>query len=246
VQDLVVFMRTWQLAPRAVLDESPLAGNPSRGQATYAQQCQDCHGNQGAGGKYEELANAEFLAEASNGFLRYTIEQGRDGTPMPEFHTLIDGTATDDLVSLLRSWQKAVSTVDAGVVPPFLGQVVLYPDGAEPVGFLAYPAYTPADVIHAALVAQERFGIVDARAPTDYAVEHIAGAVSVPFYAPEPFEPDLPTDAWLVCYCACPHAESSALAQKLLGAGFTKVAVLDEGFPVWKARGYPTRTGPSP
>ena len=88
--------------------------------------------------------------------------------------------------------------------------------------------------------------VLDARAPSDYLNEHIAGAVSVPFYDPEPYMDRLPKDAWLVCYCACPHAESGALAQKLVAKGFTKVTVLDEGLCVWKARNYPTRRGVDP
>jgi len=87
---------------------------------------------------------------------------------------------------------------------------------------------------------------LDARAPSDYAGEHIAGAVSVPFYDPAPYFAGLPKDAWLVCYCACPHAESGKLAGQLLAHGFTKVAVLDEGLRFWKANNYGTRSGPLP
>src|SRR5207248_8197490 len=100
--------------------------------------------------------------------------------------------------------------------PPSLGTVVLNPSGPEPSTFATFPAYTPADAIRAELDKGARFGILDARAPSDYVAEHITGAVSVPFYAPEPLIPQLPKSAWLVCYCACPHAESGALAQKLL------------------------------
>lgn len=56
----------------------------------------------------------------------------------------------------------------------------------------------------------------------------------------------LPKDKWLVCYCGCPHAESGRLADELLASGFTKVTILDEGFFVWRDRGYPVRSGPSP
>ncbi|HEX3594403.1 MAG TPA: rhodanese-like domain-containing protein, partial [Polyangiaceae bacterium] len=75
---------------------------------------------------------------------------------------------------------------------------------------------------------------------------HIKGAVSVPFYDPTPYVDKLPRDAWLVCYCACPHAESGQLAQKLVAKGFTKVTVLDEGLGVWRSKGYPTTTGRDP
>ena len=88
--------------------------------------------------------------------------------------------------------------------------------------------------------------LLDARAPSDYMNEHIEGAVSVPFYDPDPYFSALPRDAWLVCYCACPHAESGQLAQKLLAAGFTKVTVLDEGLGVWRARKYGTHRGDQP
>ena len=53
-------------------------------------------------------------------------------------------------------------------------------------------------------------------------------------------------DAWLVCYCGCPHAESGQLAQKLAGKGFSKVTVLDEGLGFWKNRKFETRSGQQP
>jgi cytochrome c oxidase cbb3-type subunit 3/ubiquinol-cytochrome c reductase cytochrome c subunit len=70
--------------------------------------------------------------------------------------------------------------------------------------------------------------------------------VSVPFYDPTPYLKALPKDTWLVSYCGCPHAESMALAGKLVAAGFRKVTVLDEGLGVWKARKYPLRQGKTP
>jgi rhodanese-related sulfurtransferase len=70
--------------------------------------------------------------------------------------------------------------------------------------------------------------------------------VSVPFYDPGPYFDKLPKDAWLVCYCACPHAESGQLASKLVQKGFPKVTVLDEGLGVWKSRGFGTSTGLEP
>jgi rhodanese-related sulfurtransferase len=77
-------------------------------------------------------------------------------------------------------------------------------------------------------------------------MSHIAGAVSVPFYDPSPYLEALPKTSWLVCYCECPHAESGALAQQLLDAGFAKVTVLDEGFRAWIAANHPTHAGQAP
>jgi cytochrome c oxidase cbb3-type subunit 3/ubiquinol-cytochrome c reductase cytochrome c subunit len=105
---------------------------------------------------------------------------------------------------------------------------------------------TSVDVVKAELDRGARLGLLDARAPSDYVTGHIAGAVSVPFYDPDPYFASLPKDAWLVCYCACPHAESGQLASKLAKNGFTEVTVLDEGFNVWRTRNYPTRAGAAP
>ena len=88
--------------------------------------------------------------------------------------------------------------------------------------------------------------ILDARAPSDYMNQHIAGAVSVPFYDPSPYLDKLPRNSWLVCYCACPHAESGSLASKLVQAGFKKVTVLDEGLGAWTAKHYPVKNGQDP
>jgi cytochrome c oxidase cbb3-type subunit 3/ubiquinol-cytochrome c reductase cytochrome c subunit len=109
-----------------------------------------------------------------------------------------------------------------------------------------FPGTTPAEVIKGQLDRKAKMALLDARAPSDYVSEHIAGAVSVPFYDPEPYLALLPKDTWLVAYCACPHAESSSLAQKLVAKGFTKVTVLDEGLGFWRAKGYGTHTGAEP
>jgi cytochrome c oxidase cbb3-type subunit 3/ubiquinol-cytochrome c reductase cytochrome c subunit len=98
---------------------------------------------------------------------------------------------------------------------------------------------TPLDVIARELKAGKRMAFLDARAPSDYLREHIKGAASVPYYDPSPYLDKLPKDSWLVAYCACPHAESQTLAQKLMDAGFKKVTVLDEGIGSWKAKGHP-------
>jgi cytochrome c oxidase cbb3-type subunit 3/ubiquinol-cytochrome c reductase cytochrome c subunit len=127
-----------------------------------------------------------------------------------------------------------------------LGKVPLHPQGADPKGFHVYPKMTPVDTVAAQYARKARMVILDARAPTDYAQQHIAGAVSVPFYDPSPYLDALPKDAWLVCYCGCPHAASGQLARKLLDAGFTKVTVLDERLGDWQQKGHPVRSGESP
>jgi cytochrome c oxidase cbb3-type subunit 3 len=250
VDALVALLRSWDHGPRARLDERPLRGNPARGEEVYAEECARCHGERGVGGLNVQIGNPQFLADASNGFLRYAISKGRSGTSMTGFEDSLGSDRIEDVVALLRSFQREARAGSASAAAPrpspAPGPVVLNPKGRPPVGFTAYPQMTSVETVKRELDAGARFALLDARAPSDYASEHIAGAVSVPFYDPAPFVARLPKHTWLVCYCACPHAESGTLAGKLVAAGFDKVTVLDEGLGVWKARGYPIRRGDRP
>jgi cytochrome c oxidase cbb3-type subunit 3 len=250
VDAVIAFIRTWDRGARAVLDERPAAGDVARGAEAYARECVRCHGDHGTAGPNVHVGGAEFLSAASNGYLRYAIRRGRPGTAMPSFDKALGDPGIEDVVALLRSWQAGLAPAPPSAparIPPLpLGPVPIHPRGPEPIGFAAKGAPTPIEVIKAQLDRGARMALLDARAPSDYVNEHIAGAVSVPFYEPQPYFAALPKDAWLVCYCACPHAESFQLAQKLLAKGFTKVTVLDEGLPVWRSRKYPTHSGMDP
>jgi cytochrome c oxidase cbb3-type subunit 3/ubiquinol-cytochrome c reductase cytochrome c subunit len=247
---LVAFLRTWQRRPSTVLDERPLNGDSARGAPVFARECAACHGPHGVEGPEVHVGSYGLLDVASNGFLREAIGAGRAGTPMRAFGDVLGDGGIDDAIAVLRRVAPAALVRNpwpAGQMPPIpLGPVPLNPRGPEPQGFQVQPATTPVDRVKAQLDRGARMAILDARAPSDYADGHIAGAVSVPFYDPTPYLSSLPANAWLVCYCACPHAESGELAAKLVASHFAKVTVLDEGLWVWKARGYPVRSGIDP
>jgi cytochrome c oxidase cbb3-type subunit 3 len=248
VEDLIKFLRTWSKGPRVTLDEQPGSGDMARGSNTYARECFRCHGAMGVGGPNIHIGNAQLMQTASNGYVRYAIRKGRAGTLMPSFSPKLSDAEIEDLVALLRSWASPPPPTPPVVpAPPIpLGPVPLNPKGSEPVGFKPYPATTPMDIIHAQLERGARMVLLDARAQSDYMNQHIAGAVSVPFFDPSPYLAQLPKNSWLVCYCACPHAESGQLAAKLQQAGFKKVTVLDEGLGAWSMKKYATSTGEKP
>jgi cytochrome c oxidase cbb3-type subunit 3/ubiquinol-cytochrome c reductase cytochrome c subunit len=252
VEATIAYMRTWQKDAALQLDERPATGQVQRGAPIYARECATCHGTQGTGGKYVGIGGSQLLANATNGFLRNAILRGRPGTAMPAFENRLDDVGVEDLIALLREWQKmgppatAQRAAPARPPPIPLGPVPLNPKGPEPEGFNKQPLTTKADVIHKELARGARMALLDARAPSDYTNEHIVGAVSVPFYDPDQYFAGLPKDAWLVCYCACPHAESGQLAAKLVAHGFTKVTVLDEGLGYWRGHAYGTHNGIDP
>ncbi|HSO32575.1 MAG TPA: c-type cytochrome [Labilithrix sp.] len=244
LQGLAAFVRSWQTTPTIALATAPIAGDVSRAAPVYAARCASCHGATGTEGPNVRLANAEFLALASDEFLRHAIVHGRPGTAMKPFEAELKVEEIGDVVALLRSWARPIATGDAPI-PGSLGPVVLNANGPEP-SFVVGNRFTQADTIHAELARGAAMGFLDARAPSDYVAGHITGANDVPFYEAADHLFALPKDKWLVSYCACPHAESGRLADTLLANGFTKVTILDEGFFVWRDRGYPVTTGPNP
>jgi cytochrome c oxidase cbb3-type subunit 3 len=249
IDEVIKFLRTsWSKGPRPALDERAVTGDLTRGENAFARECFRCHGVKGVGGPNLHIGNPQLLQTATNGFLRYAIKNGRPGTLMPSFATTLGDAGIEDVTALLRSWASPPPPPPAPApAPPIpLGPVPLNPRGPEPVGFKVQPGTTPADIIHAELQRGARMVLLDARTPSDYMNEHIAGAVSVPFYDPNEYFAKLPKNSWLVCYCACPHAESGTLASKLVAAGFKKVTVLDEGLGVWRSRKYATKTGEKP
>lgn len=244
VDAVVAFVRGWAHEPAIDVSRVVVTGDPQRGAPVYAERCESCHGPKGEGGPYLHVANAELLASASDGFLQHAIQNGRPGTQMRAYTSELPAQSVDDVVALLRSWAKPVPPGDVPY-PGTVGPVVQNPTGPDP-GFVVGKRYTPGDVVKAALDRGASMAFVDARPPSDYVASHIAGATNVPFYEVALYRDALPKDFWIIAYCGCPHAESGIVADDLLGHGFTKVTVLDEGFFVWRDRGYPVRSGAAP
>jgi rhodanese-related sulfurtransferase len=166
---------------------------------------------------------------------------------MPSYRETLGEKGIEDVVSYLWSLPRVVDALAATRPPPIpLGPVPLNPKGPEPRGFQGYPKLTSVAVVSEQLARKARMVVADARVPSDYERGHIAGAVSIPFYEPEPYFAKLPKSTWIVCYCGCPHAESGSLAQKLTLAGFTKVTVMDEGLWEWQNKGHPMHEGRAP
>jgi rhodanese-related sulfurtransferase len=89
---------------------------------------------------------------------------------------------------------------------------------------------------------------VDARETSEYAEGHIAGARSVPFddavRNPALIQPFKRAGKPLILYCSGGDCElSKDLAKNMLAEGIRKVLVFTDGYPAWKAAGYPVEAG---
>lgn len=98
-----------------ILSPSRLGSQAARGQALYARHCSACHGADGQGrvrGNAAALNNPDFLAWASDEFLRTTIARGRRETEMRGWAQEAGGPVKPaeirDLVAFMRTWQGEV------------------------------------------------------------------------------------------------------------------------------------------
>jgi len=85
---------------------------------------------------------------------------------------------------------------------------------------------------------------VDARSQEQFEGGHIKGAISLPVWdiesEIEAFIAQYPENQPFVIYCSGRECEDShTLAQHLLDVGYSAIRVYIDGFPAWKAEGFP-------
>jgi rhodanese-related sulfurtransferase len=85
--------------------------------------------------------------------------------------------------------------------------------------------------------------ILDARPASEYAAGHIAGAISVPIDELQRRLKQLPRRKEYVAYCRGPYCVYADRAVELLHASGRRAKRLIEGFPEWRAAGFPVETG---
>ena len=222
-------------------------GDAKRGKAVYGQHCATCHGANGEGGTGTALGNAAMLALTPDSFLRHAIVQGRQGTPMPAFGSVLSGTQIDDVTAFLRSrstgWTAGRKPLRT---PPAPGDYVINTKGSAPeFGTLKDDRYVSAAVLDRELKAKPRMVLLDTRVTSMWQMAHIEGAVPVPYYSREEALAALPRDGtWIVAYCECPRAAADSVVKRLREeGGFTHTAVLWEGIQGWVSLGYPVVAG---
>jgi cytochrome c oxidase cbb3-type subunit 3 len=233
------------------------AGDPRRGGPLYVKHCLKCHGNPRTRGEAIHLANAVFLEQAKDPFIRYAIVKGRPGTPMEAFAGKLGDRDIDDIVSFVRDFKRELEA-DRGRLPPPTGKepLVINPDGKPPKFSLRSdrcpkdqpnctrdPRFVSVAQVNDALAQKRRLVIIDARPTSEWMTVHIAGAVSIPHHALDRLD-EIPNDVWAIAYCACPHHLSGVVVDELRKRGHARAAVLDEGILEWHRRGYPIVAAP--
>ena len=92
------------------------------------------------------------------------------------------------------------------------------------------------------LLADEAVTVIDVRPEVEYVQGHIPTALSTPVGELKRRLSELPPDTEVVAYCRGPYCIYSDEAVRLLQEKGFRARRLGEGFPEWRAAGYPVET----
>ncbi len=224
------------------LSLDPIEGDIINGATIFKQKCAECHGEKAEGITAPALANPAYLAFATDAYIKYAIENGREETKMISFKRQLSGDQIDDLTAYIRSltsgWSPEPKELSAYPEPK---DYVSNPQGEKPSFILKQGRYVPMEQVAKALKEKNKFVILDTRTTSEWHNAHIPGAIPIPYYISEnKVAKGLPNDdTWIIAYCSCPHAASDKIIDMLRKKGFKNTAVIDEGFFNWINAGYP-------
>lgn len=105
IQEVVYFIKRWQVVSPAFETVASLTGELEKGVGIYRRDCQMCHGPNGEGGIGPTINNHDFLAIVSDRFIYLTIVVGRSNTAMPAW-SQYSADEVKNVIQYLRSWQK--------------------------------------------------------------------------------------------------------------------------------------------
>lgn len=239
--DLTYWLFEQSKAKRVALTLDAVHGDVGRGAQVYGEKCASCHGPQGEGISAPALGNQSSLAHNSDAFIRYAIQNGRQGSPMVAFKKKLSAADIDNVTAFLRSrangWKDEKPVLRELPTPD---QYVINPNGEDPEFTLDKDMYVSADALYKALQEKKRMVIFDTRVTSVWQVAHIEGSFPLPYYSDfNKVKEPLPQDVMTVAYCSCPRATAEYVIGKLREHGYKKTAVLYEGIFGWMKLGYP-------
>jgi mono/diheme cytochrome c family protein/rhodanese-related sulfurtransferase len=239
--DLTYWLFEQSRAKRVPLTLDAVRGDVARGAELYGKECSRCHGKEGEGVTAPALGNPSALAHNSDAFIRYAIQNGRDGSEMVAFKKQLSAVDIDNVTAYLRSrasgWTDQKPVLQALPTPD---QYVINPSGDEPTFTLNKDLYVSSEALFKALQEKKKLIVFDTRVTSVWQVAHIEGSFPLPYYSDfNKTAALLPQDVMIVAYCSCPRAAAEYVIGKLREQGYKKTAVLYEGIFGWMKLGYP-------
>jgi cytochrome c oxidase cbb3-type subunit 3 len=228
------------------LSEDPIDGDLKNGSILFAKKCAECHGDKAEGITAPALANPAFLAFATDAYIKYAIDNGREYTEMRAYKNQLSTEQRNDLTAYIRSLTSGWSPEPKELAPyPNKKDYILNPQGKNPEFSLISERYVPMAQVAEALKNKNKMVILDTRTTSEWHNAHIPGAIPIPYYISEKeVDKGLPKDdTWILAYCSCPHAASDKIINMLRKKGFKNTAVIDEGFFNWINATHPVTAG---
>ncbi|RZQ51286.1 cytochrome c, diheme subunit of cytochrome bc complex peta [Pseudoalteromonas phenolica] len=230
---------------RLKFSTNPVLGDIKRGEKVFQEICASCHGKQGEGITGPALMNQSALAHNTDEFIRYAIQEGRQGTPMQAFKNTLSAADIDNITAFLRS--KSMGLVEEKPVLRALPEpkdYIVNKHGDDPNFDLKDGMYVLSKDLNDALNAKKKMVLLDTRVTSVWQTAHIEGAIPFPYYADlDETVAGIPKDVQIVAYCSCPRAAADHTINRLRARGYTRTAVLWEGIFGWMHLGYPVRRG---
>lgn len=239
--DLTYWLYEQSGAEAISLSTNPVHGDIDKGASLYQAHCTECHGVNGEGVDAPALFNASALAHNTDQFLRYAIQNGRQGTRMEGFAGKLSDEDINSLTAFLRS-RASGGEMEKPVLRalPTPDEYVINPDGEDPDFKLTEGKYVSSADLYKALQDRKKMALFDTRVTSVWQTAHIEGSFPLPYY--EDFEiiaAALPKDVMVVAYCSCPRAAAEWVADSLKKKGVKQTAVLYEGIFGWMNLGFP-------
>jgi DNA-binding transcriptional ArsR family regulator/rhodanese-related sulfurtransferase len=140
------------------------------------------------------------------------------------YYRLADPTVFDLCTAVRQVAERRLAEMDQIVTQHFSGRAEAGSIGIEELRRRARSS----DVV-----------ILDTRPANEYAAGHIAGAISIPIDVLPRQVPALPKSKTYIAYCRGPYCVYADRAVDVLRASGRRAHRLAEGFPEWRAAGYP-------
>jgi cytochrome c oxidase cbb3-type subunit III len=237
VKRLAAFLREQGPAAKTLAASAP--GDAKLGEPLYVKNCAQCHGDRTTRREAIHLANMMFQAQAQDAFIKHAIVNGRPGTKMVAFASVLGDADIDNVVAYVRSLGSKEEPKMSQLPPPTGKEpLVLNPKGKDPTWKLREDRFVAVDDVAKAYKAGQKMIIIDARPPSEWMRAHITGAVSIPYHDMARLD-EVPKNVWAIAYCACPHHLSGIVVDELRKRGYKKAIVLDEGINDWHRKLYP-------
>ncbi len=140
---------------------------------------------------------------------------------------------TDERIPLLMGMMRQIAETNLAEMERLIGQLFHDTDAKEPLEAISRDALKDA-------IEKGNVTLLDVRPEGEYHSGHLQGAVNIPIDQLEQMLDRLPADREVMAYCRGPYCIWSHEAAQILRSHGFQVRRYEEGYPEWKAAGFPT------